>query len=274
MRRRHAAVLVGLFVASLALRPQIIGVGPLLPQVKADLGISHAVEGLLSTIPVLCMGLFAPLAVVLAGRVGARIAIAGAMGLIAAGGLLRVAVPETAVLLGFTLPVGVGIAVAGTLMPVAVKERFPHRPAFATGVYTAGLQAGAAVAVALAVPLAHAHAGWRFPLFVYSAAIVLLAPLWLLASRGEAERPLRVVRPQLPWRNSMAWRLVFLFSFVSMTYYGISHWLADSYVEQGWSGNRSGGLQGPGSGRRICGVWSGLRLRRSLMVIARPRSCS
>ena len=39
-------------------------------------------------------------------------------------------------------------------------------------------------------------------------------------------------------------------------------------------GNRSGGLQGPGSGRRICGVWSGLRLRRSLMVIARPRSCS
>ena len=38
--------------------------------------------------------------------------------------------------------------------------------------------------------------------------------------------------------------------------------------------NRSGGLQGPGSGRRICGVWSGLRLRRSLMVIARPRSCS
>ena len=36
---------------------------------------------------------------------------------------------------------------------------------------------------------------------------------------------------------------------------------------------RSGGLQGPGGGCRICGVWSELRLRRSSMVIARPRSC-
>ena len=43
----------------LALRPQIVGVGPLIPAIQDDLDISHAVAGLLSTIPVLCMGVFA-----------------------------------------------------------------------------------------------------------------------------------------------------------------------------------------------------------------------
>ena len=38
---------------------QIVGVGPLIPAIQDDLDISHAVAGLLGTIPVLCMGLFA-----------------------------------------------------------------------------------------------------------------------------------------------------------------------------------------------------------------------
>ena len=242
MRSRHALVLVGLFIAALALRPQIIGVGPLLPQVKADLAISHTVEGLLSTIPVLCMGLFAPVAALLAARIGARVAIAGAVTLIAAGGMLRVSSPHAAVLLLFTLPVGIGIAIAGTLMPVAVKERFSHRPGFATGVYAAGIQTGSTLAAALAVPLAQWHGGWRFSLLVFSAAMLLLVPLWLLSSRGSVERPLKVVRPRLPWRSATAWRLAAVFALVGMTFYGISHWLANAYVEHGWSEHRAGWL--------------------------------
>jgi len=243
LRSRHALVLVGLFVASLALRPQIIGVGPLLPQVKADLGISHTVEGLLSTIPVLCMGLFAPLAALLAARFGARAAIAGAIALIAVGGMLRVASPHALVLLLFTLPVGIGIAIAGTLMPVAVKERFSHRPGFATGVYAAGIQAGSTIAAALAVPLAQWHGGWRFSLLVCSAATVVLVPLWLLSSSGSVERPLKVVtRPRLPWRSVTVWRFVAVFALVGMNFYALSHWLANAYVEHGWSEHRAGWL--------------------------------
>lgn len=242
MRSRHALVLAGLFLASLSLRPQIIGVGPLLPQVKTGLGISHTVEGLLSSIPLLCMGLFAPVAAFLAARIGARAAIAWAVGLIAAGGLLRVAVPSAAVLLVFTFPVGIGIAVAGTLIPVAVKERFAHRPGFATGVYAAGIQTGSTAAAALAVPLSHWHGGWRFSLLVVSATVVPLVPLWLLASRGGVERRPRMVRPKLPWRSVTAWRLAAVFALVGMDFYGISHWLANAYVEHGWSEHRAGWL--------------------------------
>ena len=85
------ALLAALFLGALALRPQLVGVGPLLPEIDEDLGISHAVAGLLGTIPVLCMGLFAPPAAYLAGRLGTRAAIAVCLAGIAGFGLLRAA---------------------------------------------------------------------------------------------------------------------------------------------------------------------------------------
>src|SRR6185295_8798129 len=51
-RRDGAVLLAALFVAALALRPQLVGAGPLLPEIQDDLGVSHAVVGLLGTIPV------------------------------------------------------------------------------------------------------------------------------------------------------------------------------------------------------------------------------
>ena len=50
---RPAPILAGLFFVALTLRPQIVGVGPLLPEIQEDLHTTHAVVGLLATIPVL-----------------------------------------------------------------------------------------------------------------------------------------------------------------------------------------------------------------------------
>ena len=75
MRRcAHAPgpILAGLFFVALTLRPQIVGVGPLLPEIQDDLDTTHALVGLLATIPVLCMGLFAPAAAYLSARIGTR----------------------------------------------------------------------------------------------------------------------------------------------------------------------------------------------------------
>ena len=57
----------------------------------------------------------------------------------------RALVPSATAVILLTVPVGIGVAVAGSLMPGAVKEAWPERPAFATGVYTTGISLGAAV---------------------------------------------------------------------------------------------------------------------------------
>jgi MFS transporter, CP family, cyanate transporter len=240
---RRAPLLVALFLAALALRPQLVGVGPLLPAIERDLGISHAVAGLLGTIPVLCMGLFAPPAPFLSGRIGSRLAIGTAAGLIGVFGVVRAVTPGAVGVILLTFPIGIGMGLGNALLPVAVKERFADRPGFATGVYAAGITIGSAIAAAAAVPLAHLGNGWRTPLLVFGAVSAGLAALWLWLTRSEPTHTRTDVRPlRLPLRNPLAWRLVGAFFLMSFVFYGLNAWLPDAYVERGWSQSAAGGL--------------------------------
>jgi MFS transporter, CP family, cyanate transporter len=240
--RRNARFVAALFLVALALRPQIIGVGPLIPEIQDELGVSHTIAGLLGTIPVLCMGLFAPVAAYVAGGIGRRAAIGLSVGLVAVGGILRVTVADTAVLIALTLPIGIGIAVAGTLMPSAVKERLAHRPAFATGIYATGIQLGAALSAALAVPLADLHGGWRFALAVFSVAAALSAAAWFALTEREERPRVRVRPPAMPLHSRTAWAVSLVFAMIAVCFFGLSAWLPDAYVEHGWSAGSAGAL--------------------------------
>jgi len=240
---RRGPFLVALFLAALTLRPQLVGIGPLLPKLKADLRLSHAAAGLLSTIPILCMGIFAPPAAHLAARLGSRRAIAGAVGLVGLAGVGRALVPGAAGVILLTFPVGLGMGLAGAMLPVAVKERFPDRPGFATGFYTAGMTIGSAIGASLAVPLADLGDGWRTPLLAFAGASVGLAAVWVVLTRREAPHVRLDTKPlRLPWRNPLAWRLVAAFFLMSSCFYGLNSWLPDAYVERGWSQGSAGAL--------------------------------
>jgi CP family cyanate transporter-like MFS transporter len=160
--------------------------------------------------------------------------------LIAVGGLLRVSVPNAVVLVVLTLPVGIGIAVAGSLMPGVVKARLAHRPAFGTGIYATGIQLGAAVSAALAVPLAHLHGGYRFSLGAFSVAAALSAAAWLVL--GGREQRIRIRPPRLPLGSRTAWAVSLVFAMIAVCFFGLSEWLSDAYVEHGWSEGSAGAL--------------------------------
>jgi CP family cyanate transporter-like MFS transporter len=241
--RRPAPILAGLFFVALTLRPQIVGVGPLLPEIQDSLHTTHAVVGLLATIPVLCMGLFAPPAAYLSARIGTRNAITWSVLLIGVFGVARALAPSAALVVLLTWPVGVGMGVAGAVVPVAVKERFAVRPAGPTGIYTTGIQAGSALSAAVAVPLAAWYGGWRASLAVFSVATIVLAGVWLALTRRDPMQERRPARPpRLPWHSRVAWLLVALFALMASTYYGINAWLPDAYVERGWTTQTAGSL--------------------------------
>ena len=219
MKRAAIALPIALFASALALRPQVIGVGPLIPDIQEDLDISHAEAGLLGTIPVLCMGLFAPLAPYVLGRLGTRWAIAFCLGLIGAFGVARALVPWWAAVLALTIGVGVGMGLAGARMPIAAKEWLADRPAFGTGTYSLGIQLGAALAATLAVPIAAIAWGWRGGLLAFSIATVVLAVIWItLSGRTPGRAPVLVRPPSLPWRSGLAWLLAGIFFLMAVLY--------------------------------------------------------
>ncbi len=137
------------------------------------------------------------------------------------------------------------MGLAGALLPVAVKERFPDRAGFGTSGYVLGINGGAAIAAVLAVPIAHAAGGWRASLVAFSAVAAGLLVVWLVLTRGGPPRRVAAERPPLlPLRSPVGWWLVLLFGTMSVTFYGLNAWLPDAYVEEGWSESSAGALVG------------------------------
>ena len=232
---RTIRIVAALVLAGTALRTQALIVGPLVGDVQAELSMSHGIAGLLGTIPVLCMGLLAPLGPVLAGSIGPRLGTAICILFIAAFGVLRAFLPDAATVLLATIGVGVGMSLVGPILPAIVRQRLPNHPAAGTGAYVTGLVIGGATTAAVAVPIADAFGGWRGSFALISAmAFVSLAAWLLFMPRDDGHVRTAPQRPSIPWRRPAAWLLGLIFGSQSILFYGCITWLASIYVERGW----------------------------------------
>jgi MFS transporter, CP family, cyanate transporter len=172
-------LVAALVLVALNLRPAIASVPPVLPDIQRDLGLSGTAAGVLTALPVVCLGLFAPAAARLAGRFGVERVVAGALVVLGAGTLARAA-GGVAGLYAATFLAGAGLAVGGALLPGIVKAHFPgDRAATVTGLYTTGLAGGALLAAALTVPLRNLFGGaWAPALAVWALPAVAALAVW------------------------------------------------------------------------------------------------
>ncbi|QYR21845.1 MFS transporter [Paenibacillus sp. sptzw28] len=253
MRKREIVLILALFIASLNLRPAITSVSPLLGAIRDGLGMSGASASLLTSIPVLCMGLFAPGAVKLSNRWGIERTIACAMLLIGAATIARLFVSSTLFLLFTAFCAGIGISVAGPLLSGFIKRHFPNAGAM-VGVYSMAMVVGAALSSGLSVPLEDIMKGsWRGSLASWTALAVIALPLWWHLARRENRvqvsaitsargRPPAPVQTRIPWRDKRAWLLTLFFGVVATLFYSITAWLAPAAESMGYDQASAGGV--------------------------------
>lgn len=249
-RSRWAALLFVAAVVAVALnqRPAVVAVAPVLGDLRADTGLSPAMAGLLTTLPVLCFGAFAPFAPRLARRLGLEAAVAASLLVLAAGIALRL-LPPVALLYAGSLLAGAAIAVANVLMPAYVK-REATRPGMVMGLYSAALNVGAAVGAAATVPLASALGwGWRGGLAAWLGLALAALALWLpVAGTGRAGRP---GPGEMPgggsWsllRQPLARRVTLFIGLQSVQFYSIGAWLPTLLADAGVPVSEGGLLLG------------------------------
>jgi CP family cyanate transporter-like MFS transporter len=240
-------LLVVVVAVALNLRPAIAAVPPLLDAIQADLGLSATGAGLLTALPVVCMGVFAPVGPALGRRVGREAAVSWALALVACGTLFRGLGASVMTLYGGTLVAGIGIAMGGALLPGVVKAWFPARAGAVTGLYTAGLVTGAMLASAATVPLDHAlGGGWPPAIAAWGLLAVAALVAWVPATRRlrAAAEPPAPGRVRLPWGSGVAWRITLYMGSQSLLYYAALTWLSPLYLDAGWSAGRAGLLLG------------------------------
>ncbi|MEK1942294.1 MAG: MFS transporter [Pseudomonas sp.] len=250
MTKQHRTqILVVLAVVGLALnlRPALAAIGPLLDLIEGATGMSSTQTSLLTTLPVLVMGVCA----LAGGRIrqwlGEQHGIGAGIALIAIACGVRYTATGSSGLLATAIVAGMGIALVQTLLPAFIKRCFGTQAGRILALYTTGIMGGAAVAAASAAGLAQAW-DWPLALAIWAVPAALAVPLWYLAvalDRKAAPLPTSVqLHAAAFWRNGRAWQLMLFFGIGTGAYTLVLAWLPPFYISLGWQPAAAGFLLG------------------------------
>ncbi|NLU69629.1 MFS transporter [Streptomyces sp. HNM0574] len=248
MRAAHPAlVLLGIVLASLNMRAALAGVSPVLGDIGDHFALTATTSSLVTTIPLIFMGLASPLAPRLAARWGTETVLFSALVLLAGGIVLRIAPPVVALFVGCAV-VGTGIALLNVLMPGLIKRDFPERAAGMTALYSTSMILGATVSAATAVPLERALGGWQGSLVSWALLAAVAAVVWLpqalLARRGTAHgqaaaRPAHGTAAGAGtegtrlMRSGLAWQVTLFMGAQSLIAYVTIAWMPTIFTDHG-----------------------------------------
>ncbi|GJD51312.1 putative transporter YycB [Methylobacterium crusticola] len=233
--RSPVAIGLGLMLIAFNLRPALSSVGPLLPGIRAETGLSGALAGALVTLPVLCLGVFGRLGSPIARRIGPDAGVLAALLVLAAGLALRGLGGLGALFAGSVLAAA-GIGIVGVILPGIVKRDFPDQGGLMTGLYTALLCLGAAAGAGLTVPLERVlGTGWEGAMMAWAAPALVAALAWLpfvrarpapAAGGGGALGSL--------WGDPLAWQVTAFMGLQSSLAYIVFGWLPAALTERGY----------------------------------------
>lgn len=220
----------------------------LLSEIRHGYQLGSGSAALLTTGPVVCLGLFGPLAVRALRRWTVPVVLAGCLALVAGGTAIR-GVPFWSTLLFGTLVAGVGIAVANVLGPVLVRLLFPHRIGLMTGLLTALVSASAGIASGATIPVnTGIFHSWRITLLAWAVpAALAAAALSLVAVRHHrfSRTAAATAEPAPHWqpevlRSPTAWAVTGYMGMQSLLAYAMIGWLPSIYRERGMTAEHAG----------------------------------
>lgn len=242
---RAVRVLLGVSLVLIAanLRPVFSSVSVLLPEITAATGMSGTAAGILTTLPVVCLGAFAPFAPRLAQRFGAERVLLCVLAVLTFGTAIRGVGSPSSLYIGATMA-GAAIAMGNVLLPGLVKRDFPKIAAIMTGLYTMALCAGAAMAAGFTIPIEHMLGGaWNLALAFWAIPAALMFMLWLPQALRTKHNPTHARANVIGlWKDRLAWQVTLFMGLQSSMAYVVFGWLASILREQGLSATAAGGL--------------------------------
>ncbi|MES2536053.1 MAG: MFS transporter [Pseudomonadota bacterium] len=234
-------VIVALLLVGVNLRPAITSVGLVLDGIRSSTGMSAASAGVLISLPVICFGIFSPLAPrLIRWRAPEQVIMLALLGLAAGiGGRVFFGVPG---LFAGTLLVSACISVIMVLVPGIIKNEFPARAGFLMGMYSMALNAGVALGSGVSVPIQTLAGGdWRMALLFWSLPVLVAILVWMPFMRRRSPQPRQQRAPLNGLRGSvLAWQVTGYFSFQSALAFCVFGWLPTILIDRGLSPLQAG----------------------------------
>jgi len=276
LQKNHTKILLlaAVILISLNLRPPLTGVGPLIGEIRADMELSNTRLGLLTTIPILCFGIFSVFTALITRRFGTEWSMAFAL-LLLTGGIFLRAIPTVYALFTGTAILGIGIAIGNVLLPGIVKKQFPGYVGWLTGIYSATLAFGASAASGISVPLSErAGLGWRWALAIWGFFSLAAFISWLPQLRNKLpeinKKGFRSSLRQLG-KSKLAWHVAVYMGVQSFSFYILITWLPEILIDRGMGSEKAGWylamMQAVGiAGTLLVPAWSSKQKRQQLPI--------
>ncbi|MGF6755669.1 CP family cyanate transporter-like MFS transporter [Paraburkholderia sp. GAS42] len=241
--------LCAIVVVGINLRPLLTSLSPLMATIREATGLSFYGASLLTSLPVVAMGLGAFGAGALTRTVGETRGVALGLLAIALACAARWPADSGATLLFTAALAGIGVASIQTLLPGLIKQRFGARVPLAMGMFSASIMGGGGLGAGLSPWIAQLADSWHAALAVWAVPALAALIYWLrLNRRATRASPAASVPPtqQAPainlWRNRRAWALGLHFGLVNGGYTSLVAWLPAYYQQHGADVATSGSL--------------------------------
>jgi CP family cyanate transporter-like MFS transporter len=240
--------LLSLVFISLAIRPPVASIGPLVEELIRTESLSLFQVSLMTSLPIVCFGLGAFLSPALVKRFTLNKAMMYVLIVLTIAMATRL-IGGFPALMTSTVIIGLAIAIANVLIPTIVREQFPNRIELITGVYVTLLAISASFAAAIAVPSSDLLGGWRGALAVWIIPAVLAFVFWVPLFRSKAVGKITSIETHAEERkavvrSSLTWGIVFFFGLQSGGFYSILNWLPSLLIDRGMSAVDAGSLLG------------------------------
>ncbi|NIX78330.1 MFS transporter [Microvirga terricola] len=222
-----------LLLAAFNLRPALTSLATMLAEIQASLHVSGFWTGVLTTAPVLCFGIFGPLAPLASSRLGLEKTTALLLLLLAAGLALRT-LPDIVPLVTSAIMAGAAIGMIGVLLPVIIRRDFSHRLGLVTGLYTMTLSFGGAIGAGF-TPVA-AHAGtWTLALAAWGLPALAGALLWSVLAKRQTgtTRISRITSFSILLRDPIAWHVTAFMGLQAALAFIVLGWLPTLLLDRG-----------------------------------------
>jgi CP family cyanate transporter-like MFS transporter len=244
---RDALWLGAIVVIGINLRPLLTSISPLMTTIRAATGLSFYGASLLTSLPVVAMGIGAFGAGALTRSIGETRGVAlGLLAIALACGARWMAASGGTLLLTAALA-GVGVAAIQALLPAVMKQRFHARVPLAMGVFSASIMGGGGLGARLSPWMSGATGSWHAGLAMWAIPACVALICWLSLNfrtpRDAAKQatPGNAVTFSL-WRKRRAWTLGLYFGIVNGGYTTLVAWLPAFYQQRGVSVADSGSL--------------------------------
>jgi CP family cyanate transporter-like MFS transporter len=242
---RSGLLLAGILLIAANLRAAITAVGPVVEDIRGDLGMSGATASVLISLPLVAFAVVSPLAPALARRIGIERALGAALVVLAAATVVRSLPSEWALWTG-TAFLGIAVAVINVVLPSLVKREHPSRVGQLTGLYSSVQGAAAALASGLAVPLAGTtQHGWRLALGIWAGLGLIALAVFLPQLRrrsvpsGPGSAP-AAESHRSPWGTALGWQVTVFMGCQSTVYYTLITWWPSVERAHGVSASAAG----------------------------------